>query len=151
LLALLRATREHYDKPVAVPPEVNAVAGAKINLAFENTATNRFNVGQVTICNPLKRRRYFRRSMNVECAQPLREGASSRGIDLFPNVEHDSIITYTLGSTVDSGIGQLTIRRPAFTEMSVPRGSPPFGTWADGHAFSETRFAVAQLLNHRGS
>jgi hypothetical protein len=26
--------------------------------------------------------------MNVECAQPLREGASSSGIDAFPNVEH---------------------------------------------------------------
>jgi hypothetical protein len=34
--------------------------------------------------------------MNVECAQPLREGASSSGIDVFPNVEHGSIITYTL-------------------------------------------------------
>jgi hypothetical protein len=41
--------------------------------------------------------------MNVECAQPLREGASSSGIDVFPNVEHCSIITYTLVSTVDSG------------------------------------------------
>jgi hypothetical protein len=105
LLALLRATREQNNEPVAVPPEVNAVAGAKINLVFENAVTNRFDVGQVTIRNPLKRRRYFRRSMNVECALPLREAASSSGIDVFPNVEHDSIITYTLGSTVDSGIG----------------------------------------------
>src|ERR1035438_7252403 len=43
--------------------------------------------------------------MNVECAQPLREGAPSSGIDVFPHAEHDSIITYTLVSTVDSGIG----------------------------------------------
>ena len=104
MLALLRATREQNDEPVAVPPEVNALAGAKIDLVFENAVTNSLDVGQVTIRNPLKRRRYFRRSMNVECAQPLREGASSSGIDVLPNVEHDSIITYTLGSTVDSGI-----------------------------------------------
>jgi hypothetical protein len=97
LLAFLRATREQNNEPVAVPPEVNAVAGAKINLVFENTVTNRFDVGQVATRNALKRRRYFRRGMNVECAQPLREGASSSGIDLFANVEHDSIITYTLG------------------------------------------------------
>jgi len=103
LLAFLRATREQNNEPAAVPPEVNAVAGAKINSVFENTTANRLDVGQVTIRNPLKRRRYFRRSMNMECAQPLREGASSRGIDLFPKVEHDSIITYMLGSTVDSG------------------------------------------------
>jgi hypothetical protein len=77
LLALLRATREQNNEPVAVPPEVNAVAGTKISLVFENAVTNRFDVGQVTICNPLKRRRYFGRSMNVECAQPFREGASS--------------------------------------------------------------------------
>jgi hypothetical protein len=37
--------------------------------------------------------------MNVECAQPLREGASSSGVNVFPNVEHSSIITYTLVST----------------------------------------------------
>ena len=104
-LALLHATGEQNNEPVAVPPEVNAVAGAKINLVFENAVTNSLDVGKVTIRNPLERRRYFRRSMNVECAQPLREGASSSGIDVFPNVEYDSIITYTLGSTVDSGNG----------------------------------------------
>jgi hypothetical protein len=43
--------------------------------------------------------------MNVECAQPLREGASSSGIDVFPNVEHCSIITYTLASTVGDRSG----------------------------------------------
>jgi hypothetical protein len=58
-LAFLRATRQQNDQPVAVPPEVNAVAGAKINLVFENAVTNRFDVGQVTIRNPLKGRRYF--------------------------------------------------------------------------------------------
>jgi hypothetical protein len=52
LLALLRATREKYNETVAVPPEVNAVAGAKINLVFENTVTNRFDVGQVTTPQP---------------------------------------------------------------------------------------------------
>src|ERR1035441_870612 len=103
LLAFLRATREQNNEPVAVPPEVNPVAGAKIDPVFEHAVTNRFDVGKVTIRNPLKRRRYFRRSMNVECAQPLREGASSSGIDGCPNVEHCSIITYTLVSTVDSG------------------------------------------------
>jgi hypothetical protein len=56
LLVLLRATREQNNEPVAVPPEVNAVAGAKINLVFENTVTNRFDVGQVATRNPLKRR-----------------------------------------------------------------------------------------------
>src|ERR1019366_6838409 len=94
-----------------------------------------FDVGQVATRNPLKRRRYFRRGMNVECAQPLREGASSSGIDVF-----DSIITYTLGSTVDSGIGRVTIRRPAFTEASVARGSLPLGNRADGHAFRRRTF-----------
>src|ERR1035438_5499774 len=115
LLAFLRATREQNNEPVALPSEVDAVAGTKINLVFENTVTNRFDVGQVTTRNPLKRRRHFRRGMNVECAQPLREGASSSGIDVFPNVEHDSIITYTLGLTVDSGDGfsaPVTAARP---------------------------------------
>ena len=103
MLAFLRATCEQNNEPVAVPPEVNAVAGAKINLVFENAVTNRFDVGQVAICNPLKRRRYFGRSMDVEGTQPFREGASSSDIDVFPNVENRSIITYTLGLTVDSG------------------------------------------------
>ena len=104
MLALLRATREQNNDPVAIPPEVNAVAGAKINLVFENAVTNRFDVGQVTIRNPFQRRCYFRRGMNVECAQPLREGASPADIDVLTNVEHGSIITYTLGSTVGSGM-----------------------------------------------
>jgi hypothetical protein len=93
LLAFLRATREQNNEPVAVPPEVDAVAGAKINLGFENTVANRFDVGQVTPRNPLKRRCYFCRGMNVECTQPLRKGASSSDIDVFPNAERDSIIT----------------------------------------------------------
>ena len=104
LLALLRATGEQNDEPVAVPPEVNAVPGAKIKLVFENAVTNRFDVGQVTIRNPLKRRRYLGRGMNVERAQPFREGASPADIDVLTNVEHGSIITYTLGSTVGSGM-----------------------------------------------
>jgi hypothetical protein len=58
--------------------------------------------------------------MNVERPQPLREGASSSDIDVFPNVEHDSIITYTLASTAGSGIGQVTICRPAFTDVAAP-------------------------------
>ena len=33
-LAILRAAGEHNNKLVAVPPEVNAVAGAKINLVL---------------------------------------------------------------------------------------------------------------------
>jgi hypothetical protein len=35
LLASLRAAGEQNNKPIAVPPEVNAVARAKINLVFE--------------------------------------------------------------------------------------------------------------------
>jgi hypothetical protein len=57
LLALLRATREQNNEAVAVPPELNAVTGAKVDLAFENAVANRFDVGQVTTRNPLKRRR----------------------------------------------------------------------------------------------
>src|SRR5436309_3572424 len=53
LLAFLRAAREQNNKPFAVPPEENTVAGAKINLVFENTVANRFDVGQVTTRNPL--------------------------------------------------------------------------------------------------
>jgi hypothetical protein len=101
-LALLRATRKQNNELVAVPPEVNAVSGATIDLIVENTVTNRFDVGQVTIRNPLQRRCCFRRGMNVECAQPLREGASSSGTGVFPNAGHDSIITYTLASTVEA-------------------------------------------------
>jgi hypothetical protein len=88
-LAFLRATGEQKNEPVAIPPEIYAVAGSKIDLAFENTVTNRLDVGQVTIGDSLKRRRYLRRRMNVKCAQPPREGASSSGIDVFPNVKHN--------------------------------------------------------------
>jgi hypothetical protein len=52
---MLRATRERNNEPVAVSPEVNAVAGAEVNLVFENTVINRSDVGQVAIRNPLKR------------------------------------------------------------------------------------------------
>jgi hypothetical protein len=39
--------------------------------------------------------------MNIQSAQPRREGASSSGVDVFPNVEHASIITYTLVSLME--------------------------------------------------
>jgi len=45
LLALLHTVGERNNKPVAVPPEVNAVAGAKINLVFDNAVTDRLDVG----------------------------------------------------------------------------------------------------------
>jgi hypothetical protein len=47
LLALLRAAGEQNNKPVAVPPEVNSVAGAKINPVFKNAVTGRLDVGKV--------------------------------------------------------------------------------------------------------
>jgi hypothetical protein len=65
--------------------------------------------------------------MNVECAQPLREGASSSGIDVFPNVEHGSIITYTLASTVDSGNAACTSRATmtvSFSGITRPVPAP---------------------------
>jgi len=110
LLALLRAAGEENKKPVAVPPEVNSIAGALIDLVFENAATDRFDVGRVAIRHALKRRGYLRRGLNVERAQPLRKGASSGSINVFPNVEHDLMITDTLSSTDTAKRGK-TFRR----------------------------------------
>ena len=45
LLALLHAACEQNNKPITVSPEVDAVAGAKINLVFENAVADRLNVG----------------------------------------------------------------------------------------------------------
>src|ERR1035438_4262940 len=47
LLTCLRATREQNNEPVAVPSEVDAVAGAKINLVFEKTVTNQIGRARV--------------------------------------------------------------------------------------------------------
>ena len=70
---------------------------------------NRFDIGQVAIRNSLKRRCDSRRGMNAECAQLLREGASSNDIDVFPNVKHELLITYTLALAVKPAIGQVAI------------------------------------------
>ena len=72
-----------------VLPEVDAVAGAKIDPVFENAATNCLGVRQVTRRNALKRRCHLRGGLNIECAQPFCEGASSGGVDVFPDLEHN--------------------------------------------------------------
>ena len=64
--ALLHAAAEQNHKPVAVPSEVNSVAGAKVNLIFENAVTDRFDVGQVAFGNAFKRRCSLRCGLNVE-------------------------------------------------------------------------------------
>lgn len=88
LLAFLRATGKQNDEPAAIPPEIDAVAGAKVNPVFENAAANPFDVGQVTVSNPLKRGCDLGGGLNVEYAQPSGKRASSVGGYLFPNVEH---------------------------------------------------------------
>jgi len=148
LLALLRATRKQNDEAAAVTPEVNAVSGAKVNPVFENTVANRLGVGQVAIRNPLKRGCYFRRGMNVECAQPLREGASTSGIDVLPNVEHGSMITYTLALPPDSATHERQKRPIAHPNWlpnpcgrrTVDHGRS--GAGGDDHGFSQHDFPV---------
>jgi hypothetical protein len=47
VLALLRAAADQDRKPLSVLAEVDAVAGAKINLVFENAATDTLDVRKI--------------------------------------------------------------------------------------------------------
>ena len=69
---------------------------AEIDLVFENTAPDRFDVGQVAVRNAFKPSRHLRGGLNVERTQPLSERAPSCSVNVFPNVQHSLIITNML-------------------------------------------------------
>jgi hypothetical protein len=86
-LVLLRAAGEQDHQPIAVPPEIDPVAWAEIDLVFQNAATHGFDGREIAIGDSFQGRCDLRRCMHVEAAQPLREGAFSRAVNIFAYVD----------------------------------------------------------------
>src|SRR5580704_15789641 len=84
-LVLLRAAGEQDHQPVAVTPEIDAVAWAEIDLVFQNAATHGFDGGEIAIGDSFQGCCDLRRGVHVEAAQPLREGAFSGAVNILAN------------------------------------------------------------------
>ena len=74
-------------QPVAVTPEIDAITWAEIDLVFQNAATHGFDGREIAIGDSFQGRCDLRRGVHVEAAQPLREGAFSRAVNIFANVD----------------------------------------------------------------
>jgi hypothetical protein len=77
LLACFRAAAEQDDKAVAVLAEVDAVAGAEVDLVFDDPAADAFEVGRVSLTDARDGNRDLGSRLCIEPGEPLGEGATA--------------------------------------------------------------------------
>jgi len=69
-MALLGTASEQYHQPVAVPAEVNSIAGAKVDSVFKNTGTKTLNIREVALLHAIERRRHFYGNCYIQVIEP---------------------------------------------------------------------------------
>jgi hypothetical protein len=78
LLALLRATRQQNDQRLAIAPEIDSVAGAKIDPILKHALTNGLDVGEIALSGHSHRHAGLRRLDGTRWLHPERRRARKR-------------------------------------------------------------------------
>jgi hypothetical protein len=93
LLPALGPTAEQNDERLAVPAEVDAIAGAAIDLQLGGTFADRLDVRRVALGQPLDGDRHGCGRLNIQIVEPSPEGTGAFGDILF---NPDQRVSYML-------------------------------------------------------
>jgi hypothetical protein len=88
LLSPLGAAAEQNDEHLAVPAEVNSIAGTAIDPQLRNALAKRLRIRGIAFAKAINRNRDQRRRMFVEIVEPAPEGADILIRDEFIDPDH---------------------------------------------------------------
>jgi hypothetical protein len=94
LLSLLGAAAEQNDKHLAVPAEIDSIAGAAIDPQFREAFAQRLRVGRIALTKPVDGDRDPSRGVMVERIEPAPEGADILVGDEF--LDADRMVPFKL-------------------------------------------------------
>ena len=95
MLPLLGAAAEQDDDRIAIPPEINSIAGPKIDSIFEHPTAHSLHIREIRLPYPCERNRDFRGGLCIETAEPTTKRTSAVRIQVFKNQHFVSIIYVT--------------------------------------------------------
>ncbi|MCY4533995.1 MAG: hypothetical protein OXB91_01425 [Bryobacterales bacterium] len=88
MLALLRPAAQEDDQGIAVLTEIDPLAGAEVDAAFEYTGTDTHDAGEVSLLHADQRGRRLGCCVRVEPTKPFGVRATASGVDLLPDFNH---------------------------------------------------------------
>jgi hypothetical protein len=88
LLSPLGAAAEQNDEHLAVPAEVNSIAGTAIDPQLRNALAKRLRIRGIAFAKAINRNRDQRRRMFVEIVEPAPEGTNVLISDEFIDPDH---------------------------------------------------------------
>jgi hypothetical protein len=95
LLTLLGSAAEQNHKPIAVAPEVDAVAGSKVDPKLQHATSHTSHVRKIAVLESRHRDCHFCCAGLVEPFEPLTERASASAIQIFQDPHLYSILYVT--------------------------------------------------------
>ena len=98
LLTRLGSTAQEDDQGLAVPAEIDPVAGARVYPAFQDTGAHALSVGEVALLHPDQRRHHLGCDLGVKSIEPSGIRAAVFGVNVFPDLHHLYWVTNKLPS-----------------------------------------------------
>jgi hypothetical protein len=92
LLPFLRAAAKQDRERISVFAEVDAVAGAEVDLVFIHAGAYAFYIREISLFDARQRYRHFRRGVMVESVEPAREASITSLIDVASQLYHSPIM-----------------------------------------------------------
>jgi len=98
LLPLLGPTPDQNHNVLPFSPEIHAIPRTKVDLVFEDSATNALDVGKIAESQSIKCRRNLARRLCMQPAKPFGEGVSLVQVLVLANFNHKQMVTYKVPS-----------------------------------------------------
>jgi hypothetical protein len=89
LLPLLGPTRQQNDDRLAIPPEINSIAGTKIDPKFQHAFAHAFDVGEIALLDAGDRTDDLGAGRNVLFREPFGEWTLTARGDVIADIEHE--------------------------------------------------------------
>src|SRR5258707_5957158 len=96
LLPLLGSAGQQDDDRLAITPEINPIAWAKIDRKLQHAFSNTFHVGEIALLYPGKRANDLGAGCRVQFREPFGEGLVTARGDVVADIQHTRVVTYAL-------------------------------------------------------
>src|ERR1700761_2058652 len=92
LLSLFASAGQKDNDRLAIPPEINSIAGTEIDAIFEHAISNAFDVGEVTLLDPGKGADDPGAGYRIEIREPFCERAFVVSRNIVADLKHAPMV-----------------------------------------------------------
>jgi len=87
-LALLGSSAKQDDHGVAIPSEVDPVAGSSVHAVLEDSTADSFDAGQISGPDTLNDQSHSGRHATIESIEPVPKRTTTPVIEVLPDFDH---------------------------------------------------------------